>query len=60
MLIGDIIVRAAGKAAANLRDLRQALAEHVGEGVTLAVVRGGAPLDLQAQVGEWPGERRCC
>jgi hypothetical protein len=40
--------------------LRQALAEHIGQGVTLAVVRGGAPLDLQAQVGEWPGERRCC
>jgi S1-C subfamily serine protease len=60
VLIGDIIVRAAGNAAANLRDLRQALAEHIGQGVTLAVVRGGAPLDLQAQVGEWPGERRCC
>jgi S1-C subfamily serine protease len=58
--IGDIIVRAAGSAAANLRDLRQALAEHIGEGVTLAVVRGGVPLDLQAQVGEWPGEQRCC
>ena len=28
--------------------------------VTLAVLRGGVPLDLQAQVGEWPGERRCC
>jgi serine protease Do len=58
--IGDIIVRAAGSAAANLRELRQALAEHVGQGVTLGVVRGGVPLDLQAEVGEWPGERRCC
>ena len=57
--IGDVIVRAAESAAANLRELRQALASHVGRSVTLAVVRGGAPLDLQAQVGEWPGERRC-
>ena len=60
MRIGDIIVRAAGSAAANLGELRQALAEHIGQAVTLAVLRGGAPLDLQAQVGEWPGERRCC
>jgi len=57
--IGYIIVRAAESAAANLRDLRQALASHVGRSVTLAVVRGGAPLDLRAEVGEWPGERRC-
>ena len=57
--IGDIIVRAAESAAANLRELRQALASHVGRSVTLAVLRGGAPLDLRAEVGEWPGERRC-
>ena len=59
LLIGDIIVRAAEGAAANLRELRQALASHVGQTVALAVLRGGAPLDLQAAVGEWPGERRC-
>ena len=58
--IGDIIVRAAESAAANLRELRQALATHVGASVTLGVVRGGAPLDLRAEVGEWPGERRGC
>jgi serine protease Do len=57
--IGDIIVRAAESAAANLRELRQALASHVGRSVTLGVLRGGAPLDLRAEVGEWPGERRC-
>jgi serine protease Do len=57
--IGDVIVRAAEGAAANLRELRQALAAHVGRSVTLAVLRGGAPLDLRAEVGEWPGERRC-
>ena len=56
--IGDIIVRAAESAAANLRELRQALASHVGRSVTLGVLRGGAPLDLRAEVGEWP-ERRC-
>jgi serine protease Do len=60
ILIGDIIVRAAGSAAANLSELRQALAAHVGKRVALAVVRGGAPLELDAEVGEWPGERRCC
>ena len=59
LLIGDIIVRAAESAAANLRELRQALAAHVGKTVALAVLRGGAPLDLQTSVGEWPGERRC-
>ena len=49
LLIGDIIVRAAESAAANLRELRQALAAHVGQKVPLAVLRGGAPLDLQAE-----------
>ncbi|HSC64357.1 MAG TPA: S1C family serine protease, partial [Caldimonas sp.] len=59
LLIGDIIVRAAESAAANLRELRQALAAHVGETVALAVLRGGKPLDLQASVGEWPMARGC-
>lgn len=59
LLIGDIIVRAAESAAANLRELRQALAAHVGGNVALAVLRGGAPVHLQTSVGEWPGERRC-
>jgi S1-C subfamily serine protease len=58
--IGDIIVRAAESAAANLRELRQALASHVGRSVTLGILRGGAPLDLRTEVGEWPGERRSC
>lgn len=60
MLIGDIVVRAADGAAANLRELRHALAAHVGKSVPLAVLRGGQPLELRADVGEWPGERRCC
>jgi S1-C subfamily serine protease len=58
--IGDIIVRAAEGAAANLRELREALAAHVGQTVRLAVLRGGAPLELQTSVGEWPGESRRC
>ena len=59
MRIGDIIVRAAEGAAANLRELRTALAAHVGQSVTLAVLRGGQPLELRTEVGEWPHERRC-
>ncbi len=59
MRIGDIIVRAAESAAANLRELRNALSSHVGKSVTLAVLRGGQPLELQTDVGEWPHERRC-
>ena len=59
LLIGDIVVRAAGQIAADLRALRDALAAHVGRTVELAILRGGAPLALQASVGEWPGERRC-
>ena len=59
LLIGDIIVRAAESAAGNLRDLRQALAAHVGQTVALAVLRGGATLDLQTSVGEWPSARGC-
>lgn len=59
LLIGDIIVRAAESAAASLRELRQTLAAHIGREVALAVLRGGAPLDLRVQVGEWPGERFC-
>ena len=59
MRIGDIIVRAAESAAANLRELRSALSSHVGKSVTLAVLRGGQPLELQTDVGEWPHERRC-
>ncbi|MEP7138082.1 MAG: S1C family serine protease [Caldimonas sp.] len=57
--IGDIVVRAAESAAASLRDLRAALSAHVGRSVTLDVLRGGQPLELKTEVGEWPHERRC-
>jgi serine protease Do len=60
LMVGDILISAAGRAAADLRDLRDALATHVGQSVTLGVLRGGAPVDMQATVAEWPGEPRCC
>jgi S1-C subfamily serine protease len=59
-MVGDILFSAAGRAAADLRELRDALASHIGQSVTLGVLRGGAPLDVQATVGEWPLERRFC
>ena len=60
LMVGDILFSAAGRAAADLRELRDALATHIGDSVTLGVLRGGAPLDVQATVGEWPLERRWC
>ena len=60
LLIGDIVVRAAGQVAADLRALRSALATHVGKSATLSVLRGGAAKELQVEVGEWPAERHGC
>jgi S1-C subfamily serine protease len=60
LMVGDILFSAAGQAAADLRELRDALASHIGRSVRLGVLRGGKPLDLQATVGEWPLERRWC
>ena len=60
LLIGDIVVRAAGQAATDLRALRGALAAHVGKSAALSVLRGGAAKEVQVEVGEWPAERRCC
>ena len=60
LLIGDIVVRAAGQIAADLRALRDALAAHVGQLATLSIVRGGVARDVQVEVGEWPTERRFC
>ena len=60
LLIGDIVVRAAGQIAADLRALRDALAAHVGQAATLSILRGGVARELQVEVGEWPVERRFC
>jgi serine protease Do len=59
LLIGDIVVRAEGEAAGDLRRLRRTLSSHVGKTATLSILRGGAPRELQVEVGEWPTERRC-
>ena len=59
LLIGDIVVRAEGEVAGDLRRLRRTLSSHVGKTATLSILRGGAPRDLQVEVGEWPTERRC-
>jgi len=60
LLIGDIVVRAAGQIAADLRALRDALAAHVGRVATLSILRGGVAREVEVQVGEWPTERRFC
>ena len=59
LLIGDIVVRAEGESAADLRALRAALSAFVGKTATLAILRGGAAKDVPVEVGEWPAERRC-
>ena len=59
LLIGDIIVRVGGKAAADLRALRSALAALVGQTAPLSIVRGGQARDVQVEVGERPAEQRC-
>ena len=60
LLIGDIVVRAAGQIAADLRALRDALAAHVGRAATLSILRGGVAREVEVEVGEWPTERRFC
>jgi len=60
LLIGDIVVRAAGQIAADLRALRDALAAHVGQAATLSILRGGVAREVRVEVGEWPTERRYC
>jgi S1-C subfamily serine protease len=60
LLIGDIVVRAAGQIAADLRALRDALAAHVGKAATLSILRGGVAREVEVEVGEWPTERRFC
>jgi serine protease Do len=60
VMVGDILYAAAGESAGNLRELRQALVPHVGKTVPLALLRGGVAAELQAQVDEWPQERRSC
>lgn len=60
VMLGDILVRVAGQAAESLPDLRDALAGRVGQAVTLALLRGGVPTELQAMVAPWPERARSC
>jgi serine protease Do len=60
VLIGDILVSVAGQPAVSLHDVRNALADHIGQQVRVVVLRGGAPTELQLTVGKWPTERQCC
>ena len=59
MLIGDIVVRAAGEAVADLHALRATLTALVGRSAMLSILRGGVAKDLPVDVGEWPAARRC-
>ena len=53
LLIGDVIVTLGGSAIAEPGDLRAALRpHHVGERVTVILVRGGEPRELALTVGE--------
>ena len=55
LLIGDIIVRAAGAAAADLRGAaRGARRARSARPATLAILRGGEAKELQVEVGERP------
>jgi S1-C subfamily serine protease len=55
VVIGDILVRIAGKDLRGLRSLQPALdGENIGKPVTVDLVRGGTLLQLQIVVGERP------
>jgi S1-C subfamily serine protease len=53
LVIGDVIVALGGARIGDPGDLRAALRpEHVGETVTVSIVRGGEPRDVRLTVGE--------
>ena len=55
VLIGDILVRIAGKDLRNLRSLQSALdGERIGKPVAVELLRGGKLLNLEITVGEKP------
>jgi S1-C subfamily serine protease len=59
VLVGDIIVAAGGAAVASLRALRAALADRVGQTVTLRLSRGGQPQEVDVPVAAWPERAHC-
>lgn len=58
--VGDILVSIGDAPAAVLADLRHSLADHVGGSVPVALLRGGARVELALTVGQWPTEARRC
>jgi S1-C subfamily serine protease len=65
LMVGDIVRAVAGQPVADIAALRGALAtRHSGTTVTVAVLRGGAPLELSLVTGEAPAPRPasegCC
>jgi len=59
VLIGDILVSAAGYPTPSLDQVRNALADHIGKEVRVDMVRGGLPAEARIMVGEWPTQRHC-
>ncbi|HEY1392048.1 MAG TPA: S1C family serine protease [Methylibium sp.] len=60
LMVGDILVSVDGKPAASLHELRQGLADRVGQPVVIRLQRGGVATELALTVGQWPTERRGC
>ncbi|HEY4038061.1 MAG TPA: S1C family serine protease [Burkholderiaceae bacterium] len=60
LLVGDIVVDVGEQRAASVAELREALAGHIGKIVRLALIRGGAPAQVDVTVGQWPIEARAC
>lgn len=54
VLPGDLLLQVDGAAVANLRAVAAALADRVGQGVALHLLRGGAPVSLTAVVAARP------
>jgi S1-C subfamily serine protease len=55
VLVGDVIVTAAGQPVASIEALRDVLsADRVGARVGLGILRGGQPIELAAEVAEQP------
>jgi S1-C subfamily serine protease len=60
LLVGDILVGAAGRPVGSLDALRSELgADRIGTTLALIVLRGGARQALSVEVGERPSESRC-
>jgi serine protease DegQ len=60
LLVGDIILSAAGQRVADIDSLRALLAaQPAGSRIVLALSRGGQPLELAVDVGEREAPRWC-